>query len=100
MPNQQALVATDKLVLLIMALLPVGMLFAPFLLSVCMIASAVVALFALDWSPKIRLRFRAGMGQRWQAFIKSPHFYVLLGYFFIDFWGLGELEDTSYWKSR
>ena len=100
MSNQRALVVTDQLVLFIMALLPVGMLFAPFLLSVCMIASAVVALFALDWSPKLRLRFRAGMGQRWQEFIKAPHFYVLMGYYFMVFWGLGELEDTTYWLSR
>lgn len=100
MSDKWALISTDRLVLLIMALLPIGLLFAPFLLSVCMIASAIVALFALDWSPKFRLRLRPGLAQRWQAFIKAPAFYVLAGYFFLVFWGVGELEDTVYWMSR
>ncbi|GAB5554108.1 MAG: hypothetical protein Sapg2KO_36990 [Saprospiraceae bacterium] len=100
MSDKWALISTDRLVLLIMALLPVGLLFAPFLLSVCMIASAVVALFVLKRTPKLVVALRPGLAQRWQAFIKAPHFYILLAYFFLTFWGIGGLEDTSYWLSR
>lgn len=100
MSDKWALISTDRLVLLIMALLPVGLLFAPFLLSICMIASAVVALFVLEGTPKLRVSLRPGLAQRWQAFIRAPHFYILLGYFFLTFWGIGGLEDTSYWLSR
>lgn len=100
MTNKQALFSTDRFILLIMALLPIGMLFAPFLLSICMIACVMVALFDLHLSPTFKVRFRSGLKQNWRAFIKSPHFYVLAGYFFLVFWGLGELEDTAYWLSR
>lgn len=65
-----------------------------------MIATAVVALFYLDLSPKLRLGIRPGLAKRWQEFIWAPHFYVLCGYFFLVFWGLGELEDTAYFMSR
>lgn len=85
-------------VVLIFALIPVGLIFAPFLLSVCMIFSVLVALLKLDF-PSGRIRFRPTPA-RWKALQGAPHFWVLCGLFLFTFWGVWDIQDMSYWLSR
>lgn len=94
----RTLFSVDSLVVLIFALIPVGLIFAPFLLSICMIVSTVVAVFALDLKP-LRLRFRPGRADG-LAFRQAPQFWMLCGLLLFAFWGFWEVEDIGYWLSR
>lgn len=94
----RTLFSVHSLILLILALIPVGLIFAPFLLSVCMISATVVALFKLDVSP-LHLSFRP-TSKGWRALKGAPQFWVLCGLFFFVFWGVWDLQDTGYWLSR
>lgn len=94
----RTLFSVHTLVTLIFLLIPVGLIFAPFLLSVCMFASAAVAFFALDLRP-FRLRIRPTLSE-WKTFRTSPQFWMLCGLFVLTFWGSWHVQDWGYWLSR
>ena len=61
MRQWQTFFNVHTLVFIIISLFPIGLLFAPYLLSICMISSAVVAVFALDFKSKYGLKFRPAL---------------------------------------
>ncbi len=90
----------ENLVLLILALVPIGLVFAPFLLSICMISMAVVAVFALDIQKAPFVQWRVTTIRNFAGFFQRPDYYLLTGIFLLTFWGFWAIEDTDYWLSR
>lgn len=90
--------SVQNILIVTFALIPVGLIFAPFLLSLCMLFSVLIALWRIDLSP-FAIRFRP-TAKDWVAFKGAPHFWVLCALFFFTFWGIWELQDMGYWLSR
>ena len=100
MDQLKSLLQAKNFVLLTLALVPVGLLFAPFLLSICMFASVALTLFRLDVVPRIKLSIRRGLQADWKTFWKAPDFWILMGFFLLTFWGFWQVQDEAYWMSR
>lgn len=100
MPATKALFTYPNLVLLVWALVPVGLIFAPFLLSVCMIATVVLALYHPDPARRWAIGLRKDLGMQLRGFSRRTDLWVLMLFFWLSFWGVWGLEDPAYLTSR
>jgi len=89
-----------NLVLLVWALIPVGLIVAPFLLSLCMLASVALALYHPERSNRFLIGLRRDWSRQIQGFFRSPHIWTLSVLFFLSLWGFWVLEDAGYQLSR
>ena len=94
----QIRVSVRSLLVLVLACFPIGLIFAPFLLSLSMLLTVLIALIRIDLLP-LQIRFRPDREQ-WRAFRAAPHFWSLMGLFLLVFWGSWEAQDMGYWLSR
>lgn len=82
------------------ALLLVGMVFAPFLQSLALLALVVTV--GLRWEPArdFPFRWRPGLGATWRRFVRRPDYWVPVGYFLLVCWSGYTLDDPGYWLER